>query len=55
MFLESTVISAMPHFGIAKWGRVWFLVERSTGSQLGMPHKTKMEALAYAYERNRDW
>ena len=54
--MQGQRIDALPHFGIYKHGpKLWYLVEMESGATLGLPHKTKVEALAYAYERNRNW
>ena len=46
-------IAALPGFAIAKHGPgMWYLVETAGGAKLGGMHKTKAEALAYAYHRH---
>jgi hypothetical protein len=39
------------HLAVARWGRIWRVVDKETGSEIGMPFKTRTEAESYARYR----
>ena len=47
-------IGQLPQYGTVKVGNKWFLTDWETGAQLGgAVHNSKLECIAYAYERAR--
>ena len=45
------VYDVSAELAVARWGREWIVLDKSTYSQLGMPHPSKLVATISAMQR----